>query len=46
MNYQAFSDASIVMMYEGVRGALAADDEGVHRVVAAERSLGQLAVAS
>jgi hypothetical protein len=27
MNYQAFSDASIVMMYEGVRGALAADDE-------------------
>ena len=26
MNYQAFSDASIVMMYEGVRGALAADD--------------------
>jgi len=27
MNYQAFSNASIVMMYEGVRGALAADDE-------------------
>lgn len=27
MNYQAFSDASIVMMYEGVRGALAADDD-------------------
>ena len=27
MNYQAFSNDSLTMMYEGVRGALAADDE-------------------
>jgi hypothetical protein len=26
MNYQAFTNASLTMMYEGVRGALAADD--------------------
>ena len=26
MNYQAFTNHSITMMYEGVRGALAADD--------------------
>lgn len=26
MKYQAFTDASITMMYEAVRGALAADD--------------------
>jgi hypothetical protein len=26
VNYQAFTNESIMMMYEGVRGALAADD--------------------
>jgi hypothetical protein len=26
MDYQAFTNASLTMMYEGVRGALAADD--------------------
>ena len=26
MNYQAFTSASLTMMYEGIRGALAADD--------------------
>jgi hypothetical protein len=26
MNYQAFTDDSLTMMYEGVRGVLAADD--------------------
>jgi hypothetical protein len=26
MNYEAFSNDSIMMMYEGVRGALGADD--------------------
>jgi hypothetical protein len=26
MNYQAFTNASLTMMYHGVRGALAADD--------------------
>ena len=26
MNYQVFTSASLTMMYEGVRGALAADD--------------------
>jgi hypothetical protein len=26
MNYQAFANDSLTMMYEGVRGALAADD--------------------
>jgi hypothetical protein len=26
MNYQAFTNDSITMMYEGIRGALAADD--------------------
>jgi hypothetical protein len=26
MNYQAFTNDSLIMMYEGVRGALAADD--------------------
>jgi hypothetical protein len=26
MNYQAFTNASLTMMYEGIRGALAADD--------------------
>jgi hypothetical protein len=26
MDYQAFTSASLTMMYEGVRGALAADD--------------------
>ena len=26
MNYQAFTNDSLTMMYEGVRGALAADD--------------------
>ena len=26
MNYPAFTDASLTMMYEGIRGALAADD--------------------
>ena len=26
MNYQAFTNGSLTMMYEGVRGALAADD--------------------
>jgi hypothetical protein len=26
MNYQAFSNDSLTMMYEGIRGALAADD--------------------
>ena len=26
MNYQAFTNESLTMMYEGVRGALAADD--------------------
>lgn len=27
MNYQAFTNDSLTMMYEGIRGALAADDE-------------------
>jgi hypothetical protein len=27
MNYQAFVNDSLTMMYEGIRGALAADDE-------------------
>jgi hypothetical protein len=27
MNYQAFTNESLTMMYEGIRGALAADDE-------------------
>ncbi len=27
MNYQAFTNASLTMMYEGVRGALVADDD-------------------
>lgn len=33
MNYQAFTDSTLIMMYEGVRGALAADDalEAEHR---------------
>ncbi len=33
MNYKAFTDASLTMMYEGIRGALAADDalEREHR---------------
>ena len=26
MNYQAFANDSLTMMYEGIRGALAADD--------------------
>ena len=26
MNYQAFTNASLIMMYEAVRGALAADE--------------------
>jgi hypothetical protein len=26
MNYKAFTDGSLTMMYEGIRGALAADD--------------------
>jgi hypothetical protein len=26
MNYQAFTNSSLTMMYEGIRGALAADD--------------------
>jgi hypothetical protein len=26
MNYQAFTNASLTMMYEGIRGALSADD--------------------
>ena len=26
MNYEAFTNDSLTMMYEGVRGALAADD--------------------
>ena len=26
MNYQAFTNQSLLMMYEGIRGALAADD--------------------
>jgi hypothetical protein len=26
MNYQAFTNASLIMMYESIRGALAADD--------------------
>jgi hypothetical protein len=26
MNYQAFTNASLTMMYEGVRGALVSDD--------------------
>ena len=26
MNYQAFTNASLTMMHEGIRGALAADD--------------------
>lgn len=26
MNYPAFTNASLTMMYEGIRGALAADD--------------------
>jgi hypothetical protein len=33
MNYQAFTNNSLTMMYEGIRGALAADDvlAGEHR---------------
>lgn len=27
MNYRAFTNDSLTMMYEGIRGALAADDE-------------------
>jgi hypothetical protein len=27
MDYQAFTNDSLTMMYEGIRGALAADDE-------------------
>ena len=27
MNYQAFTNDSLTMMYEGIRGALVADDE-------------------
>jgi hypothetical protein len=27
MNYQAFTNDSLTMMYEGIRGALASDDE-------------------
>jgi hypothetical protein len=27
MNYQAFTDDSLTMMYEAVRGAVVADDE-------------------
>ena len=27
MNYQAFTNQSLLMMYEGIRGALAADDD-------------------
>ena len=27
MNYQAFTNDSLTKMYEGIRGALAADDE-------------------
>lgn len=27
MNYQAFTNDSLTMMYEGIRGALAADDK-------------------
>ena len=27
MNYQAFTNYSLTMMYEGIRGALVADDE-------------------
>lgn len=27
MNYQVFTNDSLTMMYEGIRGALAADDE-------------------
>jgi hypothetical protein len=26
MNYQAFTNDSLTMMYEGIRGALASDD--------------------
>lgn len=33
MNYKAFTNGSLTMMYEGIRGALAADDalESEHR---------------
>jgi hypothetical protein len=33
MNYKAFTDGSLTMMYEGIRGALAAEDalEREHR---------------
>ena len=27
MNYQAFTNDSLIMMYEGIRGALESDDE-------------------
>jgi len=27
MNYQAFTNESLTMMYEGIRGALAAEDD-------------------
>jgi len=27
MNYQAFTDDSLIMMYEGIRAALGSDDE-------------------
>lgn len=30
MNYQAFTNDSLTMMYAGIRGALAADDELKH----------------
>jgi hypothetical protein len=36
MNYQAFTDDSLTMMYEAVRGALAADD-ALNRQVLATR---------
>jgi hypothetical protein len=32
MNYPAFTDNSLTMMYEGVRGALAADDAMVREL--------------
>jgi hypothetical protein len=31
MNYQAFTNGSLTLMYEAVRGALAADDAREHR---------------
>jgi hypothetical protein len=33
MNYQTFTNDSLTMMYEGVRGALAADDALIERGV-------------